>query len=197
MKLRMTKWKTALFAMTALCIALPSGCGKKAPLSLFPLVNSQDLANGKKIYDSRCTMCHGAPDKGNPPRIGPLVNKPSVRGDPMNLASDILYAKSHLMGTGRPYLFESMPDADIAHVGNYLRNIAGATDSPIRAKTVQRAREIHAIKTGKPFVPGAATPPLLPPNMKAPPSPPSFTPGNPPTGLPPGVKPASEQSKGK
>jgi len=142
--------KVMLPIVAAVSIASFSGCGKKAPLSLFPLVDQKDLDDGKKIYDTQCTLCHGAPDKGNPPRFSPLVSEHVVKGDTQELAYAILYERKHRTKSAGPYLFEGMNDSDIAKVGNYLRDLVGEKNVPIRARTVQRAREIHAIRTGQP-----------------------------------------------
>jgi cytochrome c553 len=143
-----------MIAVSALFILQVAGCGKKSPpLSLFPLVNKEDLDRGRILYNNRCMFCHGAPAKGNPPRFEPMVSKPVVAGDPQALAMEILYYKGHELKPGGPCLFEMMDDADIARIGNYVRDCAGIKEVPLRGKMVLRAREIHAAETGRPIRP--------------------------------------------
>ena len=143
-----------MIALAALLLTQAVGCGKKSPpLSIFPLVSKEDLARGRMLYDNRCMFCHGAPEKGNPPRFAPMITKPVVKGDPEAFASEILYFKGHELKPGGPGLFENMDDADIARIGNYVRDCAGTKDVPMRGKTVLRAREIHAAETGSPIRP--------------------------------------------
>jgi mono/diheme cytochrome c family protein len=158
MKLSIGAKLAVLILAVYIPIACTSGCGKKAPLSLFPLVDQKDLAEGKKLYDSRCALCHGQPDKGNLPRLPPLVSEPVLKGDTQELAYAILYERMHRTKNSGPYLFESMNDSDIAKVGNYLRDLVGEKNVPLRARTVQRAREIHAIRTGQPVGPSKNAP---------------------------------------
>lgn len=122
------------------------GCGKKEHVSLFPLVSKEDLTIGKTIYKNNCQVCHGQAETGNPPRFPAMTGMPVTHGDTVIFAEAILFNKYHLTRPGGPYLFEEMDDAEIARVANYVRNIAGMQDVPLRAKTVQRAREIHAEK---------------------------------------------------
>jgi mono/diheme cytochrome c family protein len=139
-----------------------AGCGKKAPLSLYPLVNQKDLSEGMKLFNSRCAICHGAPDKGIPPRFAAILKDPIIRCDTQEFAYAILYAKGHQIKTG--YLYENLSDSEIAKIGNYLINQSGQKDVQMRARTVQRAREIHAIKTGESLnePSKSATPPSQP-----------------------------------
>jgi mono/diheme cytochrome c family protein len=128
--------------------ALLVACGEKKPaVSIFPLVTKEEIARGAAIYKSRCQACHGPVDKGNPPSIKPILLKPSLSGDAQQLASLILFSKQHQLPDGS-YLFAELSDADIACVGNYLRDKVGAADKPLRSKTVERAREVHELESG-------------------------------------------------
>jgi len=143
--------KRFITAGIVLCLILAAafmlratGCAKRPPLSLFPLVSADDIARGEVLYNNRCRYCHGDPDKGILPRFKPFSEMGIVKGDPQILASAILFEKEHRTGTTGPALFEDMPDADIARVANYMRSRAGADQIPVRSRTVQRAREIQA-----------------------------------------------------
>jgi len=137
--------KTATL-IAALVVLTSAGCGKKShPVSLFPLVSKEDLQIGGDLYKSRCAICHGAPEEGNLPSFKPLAGSAIVKGDPLPFATTILYGKGHETKKDAPRFFEAMDNAAIARIGNYVKAAANATDVPMRAKTVERAREIHAI----------------------------------------------------
>jgi mono/diheme cytochrome c family protein len=124
-------------------LALAAGCGKSPPVSIFPLVSQEEIARGESLYNTSCRLCHGTPEQGNLPVFKPLMNEPSVSGDPLQLADAILFSKHHRHGPDGPYLFIDMNNEDVACVGNYLRSKTGTDQAPLRAKTVERAREIH------------------------------------------------------
>ena len=160
-----------------LLLAQVAGCGKKPPLSLFPLVSKEDIERGSKLYSSHCQPCHGTTEVGNLPRFKPFADDPVTKGDTLVLASSILYNKAHLTKAGGPYLFEGLTNSEIAHIANYMRSAAGVEDVPMRTKTIERAREIQAEKTGKKVArPALPPPPPPPPSMMPPTPPPSFNP---------------------
>jgi mono/diheme cytochrome c family protein len=146
MKNKATRSIKTLPLIAAAVVLTIAGCGKKnPPVSLFPLVNKEDVKIGGELYQMRCAMCHGTPSAGNPPSFAPLANSPVVKGDPLALATTILYGKGHETKPGETHFFELMPDTEIERIGNYVKSAANATEVPLRAKTVERAREIHAI----------------------------------------------------
>jgi len=141
------------FALLGTAILMKvAGCGKaRPPVSLFPLVNKTDIAKGETVYESHCRLCHGTPDQGNPPRMQPLALAPAARGDPMALAQKIVGGRGHHSGPGGPFLLADLSDSDLARAANFLREKAGAGDNPLRARTIQRAKEIEkATLTGAP-----------------------------------------------
>jgi mono/diheme cytochrome c family protein len=148
--------------VTAAVILVLGGCEKKnRPVALFPLVSKEDLQIGGELYKTRCAICHGMTDKGNPPTFVPLANSALVKGDPLPFATTILYGEGHIAKPGDPHFFEASDDASIARIGNYLKAEANSTEVPMRAKTVRRARELHNLATtGSPQPTGPdATPP--------------------------------------
>lgn len=151
-----------LLPLTAAVILVLGGCEKKnRPVSLFPLVSKEDLQIGGNLYKTRCAICHGMPDKGNLPSFAPLANSPIVKGDPLPLASAILYSEGHIAKPDEPHFFENSDDATIARIGNYLKAEAGSTESPMRSKTVHRARELHRLgytESGQPTDPDSENP---------------------------------------
>lgn len=139
---RFIKTVPLIAVSTVLTIA---GCGKKSPpISIFPLVNKEDIQIGAGLYKSRCAICHGTTAQGNMPSFAPLENSAIVKGDPLPFASTILYGKGHETKPGGPHFFEQMDDASIARIGNYIKAESKATEIPMRAKIVEKAREIHA-----------------------------------------------------
>ncbi len=153
--------------LTAAVILVLGGCEKKSrPVALFPLVSKEDLQIGGELYKTRCAICHGMPDKGNPPSFAPLANSAIVKGDPLPFATTILYGDGHIAKPGDPHFFETSEDATIARIGNYLKSEAGSTEVPMRAKTVRRARELYDLATTgspQPTGPDAAPPPAVEP----------------------------------
>ncbi len=133
------------FALLGTAILMKvAGCGKaRPPVSLFPLASKTDIARGEAVYESRCRLCHGAPESGNPPRMQPLALTPAARGDPLALAQKIVGERGHHSGPGGPFLLADLSDADLARAANFLREKAGAGDNPVRARTIQRAKEIE------------------------------------------------------
>jgi len=112
-------------------------------VSIFPLVSQEEIAHGESIYAGNCRPCHGTPEQGNLPVFRPLVNERIVNADPLKLAGVMLFSKHHRQGPDGPYLFADMTDEDVACVGNFLRSRIGSDQAPLRAKIVERAREIH------------------------------------------------------
>jgi hypothetical protein len=73
----------------------------------------------------------------------PLALAPVARGDPSALAQKIVEGSGHHSGPGGPFLLADLSDADLARAANFLREKAGAGDNPVRARTIQRAKEIE------------------------------------------------------
>lgn len=177
MKRFVTAGIVVCLVLAAFFMLRAAGCSKRPPISLFPLVSREDLARGEVLYNNRCRYCHGDPDRGAPPRFAAFAKMGIVKGDPQVLASAILYEKEHMTGPNGPYLFEEMPDADIARVANFIRSRAGAEQVPLRAKTVRRAREIRtaeasgaapAEKSGETAAPAAPEKPETTPAQPSP-----------------------------
>ena len=165
-----------LFAATALLTF--AACGKKQPpVSIFPLVGKEDIEIGGTLYKQYCSMCHGEPGIGNRPTFPPLAESAIVKGDPIPFAETILYGKGHQPKPGAPHFFEGLKDAEIARIGNYLKAEASATENPMRAKTVERAREIY--HTDHPNAPKPPEARRAPDDGKPP-----EAPGQPPKGKP-------------
>lgn len=118
-------------------------------MALFPLVSKEDILKGEAAYANSCRYCHGLPETGNLPVFKPLRNSDIVKGDPQVLADAILFSPHHRKGSDGPYLFEKVDDETIVHIGNYVRDKAEALETPMRVKTVERAREAHASATAE------------------------------------------------
>lgn len=129
--------------LTTVTVLALQGCGKSPPVSLFPLISDEEIAQGKSLYNSNCKMCHGTPSRGNLPVFSPLANSPVVIGDALIFSEHILYDSNHRKGEEGPYFFTSYDDASITRIANYLRQEAGLSDQPLRARTVKTAREVH------------------------------------------------------
>ena len=92
------------------------------------LVTAQDLVKGKKIYATRCLVCHQADGGGVPNMNAPLDGASNVVGNNISrLVSIIKYGYNEKVALDGFYYSNAMTanpdltDADIANVLSYIR----------------------------------------------------------------------------
>jgi len=124
-------------------------------ISLFLLVitisssaNAQNMANGKKIYETRCLVCHQADGGGVPNMNAPLDGASNVVGNDIARMVKIIrngynerialdgYYYSNAM-TANP----DLKDAAIADVLTYIRNSWSNKASKVTLADVQKVKK--------------------------------------------------------
>ena len=116
-------------------------------LTINTKLSAQDLARGKKIYETRCLACHQSDGGGVPNMNAPLDGSSNVVGNDIARLVKIIrngfnerialdgYYYSNAM-TANP----DLKDADIAAVLNYVRNNWSNKASNITIAQVQQAK---------------------------------------------------------
>jgi len=113
-------------------------------------VSAQDLAKGKKIYETRCLVCHQADGGGVPNMNAPLDGSSNLVGnDIARLVRIIKNGYSERVALDGYYYSNAMTanpdltDADIANVLSYVRTSWGNKASKVtiaRVKAVKRKK---------------------------------------------------------
>lgn len=123
---------------TLLCILM---------VSFFVKSQAQDLVKGKKIYETRCLVCHQADGGGVPNMNAPLDGSSNLVGnDIARLVRIIKNGYSERVALDGYYYSNAMTanpdftDADIANVLSYVRNSWGNKASKITIAQVQTAK---------------------------------------------------------
>ena len=113
MKLNTFKYSIALFVL----------------MFVFKTSTAQNLANGKKIYETKCLVCHQADGGGVPNMNAPLDGSSNVvNSDLARLVRIIKYGYNERVALDGYYYSNAMTpnpdlkDADIADVLSYIRN---------------------------------------------------------------------------
>lgn len=109
--------------------------------------SSQNLVNGKKIYETRCLACHQADGGGVPNMNAPLDGSSNVVGDDIaRLVKIIRYGYNERIALDGFYYSNAMTanpdfkDADIADILTYVRNTWSNKASKITLAQVQLAK---------------------------------------------------------
>ena len=112
------------------------------------LTSAQNLSNGKKIYETRCLVCHQADGGGVPNMNAPLDGASNVVGNDIARMVKIIrggynervaldgYYYSNAM-TANP----DMKDQDIADVLSYIRNAWSNKASKVTLAQVQKVKK--------------------------------------------------------
>ena len=105
------------------------------------------LERGAKVYDARCTQCHGADGRGVARAYVPLAgNRAVLQEPPANLVQVVLGGAFAPSTAGNPRPFGMPPfatelgDEDVAAVLSYIRNAWGNRAGEVMALDVQRWR---------------------------------------------------------
>ncbi len=109
--------------------------------------NSQNKVNGKKIYETRCLVCHQADGGGVPNMNAPLDGSSNLVGnDIARLVKIIRYGYNERIALDGYYYTNAMTanpdfkDADIADVLSYVRNSWSNKAANITVLQVQQAK---------------------------------------------------------
>jgi hypothetical protein len=109
---------------------------------------AQNMANGKKIYETRCLVCHQADGGGVPNMNAPLDGASNVVGnDIARLVKIIRNGYNERVALDGYYYSNAMTanpdlkDADIADVLSYIRNSWTNKASKITLAQVQKVKK--------------------------------------------------------
>ena len=110
-------------------------------------VSAQDLVKGKKIYETRCLVCHQADGGGVPNMNAPLDGSSNVVGNDLaRLVRIIKGGYSEKVALDGMYYSNAMTanpdftDADIANVLSYIRNSWSNKASVVSVVQVKTAK---------------------------------------------------------
>jgi cytochrome c oxidase cbb3-type subunit II len=106
-----------------------------------------DAARGEKLYAANCSACHQASGEGVPGAFPPLKGSPVVNRDDaskhMHVVLDGLQGArvgGVVYGNAMPPFGETLGDADIADIVDYVRSSWGNHGKPVTAAQVAAER---------------------------------------------------------
>ncbi len=110
-------------------------------------VSAEAALPGRPLYEKHCRECHGPSGRGGPFEGPPLAGSAVVQGeDASSLINLILHGSDRPDGIGSP-AWETMPayaetldDAELAALANYLRASWGNRAPPVATENVARQR---------------------------------------------------------
>jgi mono/diheme cytochrome c family protein len=105
-------------------------------------------AQGKKVYDAVCGICHGPDGMGKPGQAPPLAGSEWVTAKGINRLSHIplagvsgtLMVESKEWNLNMAAMGAALPDADLAAVLTYLRNAWGNKAGEVTADDIKKVR---------------------------------------------------------
>ncbi len=109
---------------------------------------AQNMANGKKVYETRCLVCHQADGGGVPNMNAPLDGATNVVGnDIARMVKIIRYGYNDRVALDGFYYSNAMTanpdlkDADIADVLSYIRNSWSNKAAKVTTAQVQKVKK--------------------------------------------------------
>ncbi|MCX6211621.1 MAG: cytochrome c [Bacteroidetes bacterium] len=125
-------------------------------LLVTPLLKAQNLINGKKLYETRCLVCHQADGGGVPNMNAPLDGSSNLNGkDIAKLVKIIKYGYDERIALDGMYYSNAMTanpdftDQQIADVLTYIRTSWSNKASKITLAQVKAASSKHKISAKK------------------------------------------------
>ncbi|SRR6266700_1290227 len=143
--------KKILLLFLPVCMLIMAAQTKPKPKSSVP--SKTTMANGKKVFDAQCLVCHQA-DGGGVPRMNPpLVNTSYVKGSKTKLIQIVLKGMNEegdIDGQSYSNVMAPHPeltDQEIADVLTFVRNSFGNKGSVVTTAEVKLERS--KLKGGK------------------------------------------------
>jgi mono/diheme cytochrome c family protein len=109
----------------------------------------QVFSEGRRVYESKCAVCHGVEGKGMPPHYPPLANNQSIEMEsavnPIRMVLNGGYppgTKKNPMPYGMPPFAHELSDVEVAAVVTYIRTAWGNHGTPISPKEANALRSV-------------------------------------------------------
>jgi mono/diheme cytochrome c family protein len=140
---------TDVEAMAVYLKSLPQRDSEAPPSSQARLVAPNVMELGRKVYETQCSVCHGAEGKGHPPGLPPLAGNQSITmASPVNSIRMVLnggYApgtKKNPRPYGMPPFNHILEDEEAAAVVTYIRVAWGNSGTPVAPPQVNELRKL-------------------------------------------------------
>jgi mono/diheme cytochrome c family protein len=109
----------------------------------------QVFSEGRRVYEAKCAVCHGAEGRGMPPHYPPLANNQSIEMEsavnPIRMVLNGGYppgTKKNPMPYGMPPFAQELSDVEVAAVVTYIRTAWGNHGSPVTAREANALRSV-------------------------------------------------------
>lgn len=119
-----------------------------------PKTTEQQIAAGKKVYESICSACHQATGQGMAPSFPPLAGSDWVAGSEQRLVLLVLHGLEgpiEVNGVAyngvMPAHKDQFDDQQIADLITYIRKSWGNNFEPVKPETVAELRKKHATRS--------------------------------------------------
>jgi mono/diheme cytochrome c family protein len=98
----------------------------------------QVFSEGRRVYEAKCSVCHGNDGKGMPPHYPPLANNQSIEMEsavnPIRMVLNGGYppgTRKNPMPYGMPPFAQDLSDNEVAAVVTYIRTAWGNRGAPV------------------------------------------------------------------
>jgi mono/diheme cytochrome c family protein len=109
----------------------------------------QMFSEGRRVYEAKCAVCHGADGKGFPPHYPPLANNQSIEMEsavnPIRMVLNGGYppgTKKNPDPYGMPPFAQELSDVEVAAVVSYIRTAWGNHGAPVTAREANALRSV-------------------------------------------------------
>jgi mono/diheme cytochrome c family protein len=109
----------------------------------------QVFSEGRRVYEAKCAVCHGAEGRGMPPHYPPLANNQSIEMEsavnPIRMVLNGGYppgTKKNPMPYGMPPFAQELSDVEVAAVVTYIRTAWGNHGSPVTPREANALRSV-------------------------------------------------------
>ena len=109
----------------------------------------QVFSEGRRVYEAKCSVCHGADGKGFPPHYPPLANNQSIEMEsavnPIRMVLNGAYppgTRKNPMPYGMPPFAQELSDVEVAAVVTYIRTAWGNHGAPVTPREANALRVV-------------------------------------------------------
>jgi mono/diheme cytochrome c family protein len=109
----------------------------------------QVFSEGRRVYEAKCAVCHGAEGKGMPPHYPPLANNQSIEMEsavnPIRMVLNGGYppgTRKNPMPYGMPPFAHELSDVEVASVVSYIRTAWGNHGTPVSPREANALRSV-------------------------------------------------------